>query len=1163
MNQQESRSFRYAICLIMVCLIEWIAAGFVLGESLETGFLRPPEDARPWVYYFIMDGNFSREGITADFEAMQNAGLGGMIFMEVDAGIPKGPVKFMSAEWREIFKHAVFEAQRLGLQITLNAGPGWTGSGGPWVEPEQSMQHLVASEIGVTGPMNFDGVLAKPIPRKPFFGEGGIPADLEKAYKEFYRDVAVLAFPTPSEKLTIQDIDEKALYFRAPYSSQPGVRPFFESKADYPPVNPTAIIHSTQIVDLSDLLSSEGHLQWQVPAGNWTILRFGRTSTGQNTRPAPEAGLGLECDKFDAAALDAHFEAFVGSLLKTVGTPNRNRAGWTSLHIDSWEMSSQNWTAKFREEFYNRRGYNPLRFLPVLTGRIVDSVEISERFLWDLRKTAQDLVLENHAARLKELAAQHNLGLSIEPYDMNPAGDLSLGAAADVPMCEFWAKGYGFDTEFSCIEAVSIAHTNGRPIVAAEAFTSDDRERWLLYPGAIKSQNDWAMCTGINRIVFHRYQHQPQPDHRPGMTMGPYGVHWERTQTWWEMAKAYHEYLARCQWMLRQGKPVVDLCLLAPEGVPHVFRAPKSATRGNPSDRLGYNFDGCAPEALVERMSVKDGRLVLPDGMSYRILVLPAVETMTPALLTKIKQLVEAGATVIGTPPRKSPSLSDYPSCDEKIQSMAREIWGNEKSPKDTTERRFGKGRIFWGGPIGQSSPPRSKLQTTLAQAKWIWYSEGNPAVSAPVARRYFRRIVELDSTQPIASAQIALTADNSFDLWINGQRVGAGDNFHQNYEFDVAAMLKPGANVLAVAADNGGDKPNPAGLVGCLIIEYADGGTTTFVTDTEWQAASKANGNWMIHPAPQAGWNSAMDLGTFSMAPWNKNPDAKPEPESYPEYRVMADVLAKMGAVPDFESEVSLRYIHRIDGETDIYFVANPQNQPVTTKAVFRVTGKQPHLWNPITVERRLLPEFVEQNGRTIIPIEFAANQSFFVIFRKGEDKKPIAGTNFPQWTQLSEIPGPWEVRFEPNHGSPEQATFDTLIDWANHTRLEIRHFSGVATYTAQFTCNPLPEDKSNQRVYLDLGRVEVMAQIQLNGRDLGIVWTPPMRVEATAALKTGMNILEIRVANLWPNRLIADSALPQDKRITRTTWNPFSSATPLLPSGLLGPVTLLGRQD
>ena len=671
------------------------------ADELARGFAAPPDSARPWVYWMWMDGNLSRDGITADLEAMKRAGIGGVIICEVNVGVPRGPVEFMGPEWRRLFVHVVREAERLGLEITLNAGPGWTGSGGPWVKPELSMQHIVASATPVSGPRRFDGVLPRPERRPGFFGDGLLPPDLEKIKNDYYRDVSVLAFPTPPAAGAIPDIDEKALYVRAPYSSQPGVRPFLPSPADYPPAAPGSAVDPARVVDLTPQLAPDGRLAWDVPEGDWTILRFGCTSTGATTRPAPDPGLGLESDKLDKAALDAQFDAFVGALLREVGPRPASSgagpaAGWTMLHIDSWEMGAQNWTAAFREEFLRRRGYDLLPYLPAVTGRVVGGSEIAERFLWDLRQTANELVLENHAAHLKELGRRHGFGLSIEPYDMTPCADLSLGAVADVPMGEFWL--HGFNTFHSVIQAVSIAHTCGRPVVGAESFTSGDAEKWLAHPGSIKPLGDWALAAGINRIVFHRYQHQPWLDREPGMTMGPYGVHWERTQTWWDMAPAYHAYLSRCQFMLRRGLPVADILYLAAEGAPHVFRAPASATRGDPPDRLGYNFDACAPETLLARVAVEDGRLVLPDGMSYRVLVLPERETMTPALLRRVKELVEAGATVIGPRPRKSPGLSGYPECDAEVESLADAVWGSIDGER-VTEHKFGRGRVIWERP--------------------------------------------------------------------------------------------------------------------------------------------------------------------------------------------------------------------------------------------------------------------------------------------------------------------------------------------------------------------------------------------------------------------------------------------------------------------------------
>ena len=328
----------------------------------------------------------------------------------------------------------------------------------------------------------------------------------------------------------------------------------------------------------------DGRLDWDVPAGKWTILRFGRTSTGANTRPAPMPGLGLECDKFDKAALDAHFDAFVGTLLREIGPRTQSRdAGWNMLHIDSWEMGAQNWTGRLP------RGVPPpprLRSVAVTSRRspaaVVDSPEISERFLWDLRQTVAGTGHREPRAAPERPGPPARLRALHRTLRHEPCADMSLGAVADVPMCEFWL--YGFNTSFSVFEAASIAHTCGRPIVAAEAFTSSDTERWQAHPASMKALGDWAFCAGVNRFVFHRYQHQPWLDQRPGMTMGPYGVHWERTQTWWDMAPAYHQYLARCQFMLRQGLPVADVCLpgrrrraprLPPAALGHARRSPR------------------------------------------------------------------------------------------------------------------------------------------------------------------------------------------------------------------------------------------------------------------------------------------------------------------------------------------------------------------------------------------------------------------------------------------------------------------------------------------------------------------------------------------------------------------------------------------------------------
>jgi hypothetical protein len=673
-------------------------------EQLRAGFLNPPPSALPGVYWYFMDGNLSAQGMTEDLESMKKAGIGNVIFLEVNLGVPLGKVDFLSDEWYDLFKHAVDECKRLGIRMTLGIGPGWAGSGGSWVAPAESMQHLVSSTTEVSGSINGKIKLPIPLPKKPYFGEGSFNPTLKKEWQDFYEDVAVLAFPTPAINKKIDDIDDKALYYRAPYSSAAHVQPFLPDVVNQEAVPKNAVISKSEVIDLTDKLQPDGTLSWKVPKGNWTIMRFGRRNNGAVTRPAPLQGLGFESDKFDTVALNKHLDHYVGKMIARIGPIDTNSIGGLKfLHIDSWEMGSQNWTSLFRQEFIKRRGYDPLPFYPVYAGNIIDSREISERFLWDLRQTSQELVLDYHAGQVKKYSHRNHLGLSIEPYDMNPTADLELGAVADIPMCEFWSKGFGFNTSFSCIEATSIAHISGEPVVQAEAFTAGPEEAWRQYPGSMKDQSDWAFAMGINRFFYHTFEHKPLADSLlPGMTMGPYGVHWDRKQTWWPMVADYHNYVSRCQFVLQQGRSVADILYLTPEGAPMIFTPPPSSLTGNDTipDRRGYNFDGCSPGQL-HQASVKDGQVVFPGGATYRLLVLPYFKSMTPALLKKIQSLVKDGATVICAPPLQSPSLTGYPTCDQEIQSIAKLIWGDLKSPAVQTSHPYGKGRIIWGGNIG------------------------------------------------------------------------------------------------------------------------------------------------------------------------------------------------------------------------------------------------------------------------------------------------------------------------------------------------------------------------------------------------------------------------------------------------------------------------------
>jgi hypothetical protein len=1116
------------------------------ASDLTKDFVTPPDSARPGVYWYFMDGNLSREGMTRDLEAMKRAGIGHALYLEVNLGMPRGPVTYMSEEWQGLYAHAVHEADRLGMQIMLGTGPGWCGSGGPWVKAEESMQHLVGSRTDVAGPGPFTQKLPVPPPCKPHYD------------KSFFKDVCVLAFPTPAPAEEIPDLNEKALYERAPFSGA-HQRPYLEMPVDYPVAPAGTTIPLDQIIDLTSRLRPDGSLDWQIPFGKWTVMRFASRNNGSMSNPAPQPGLGFECDKWNPVAVAHHLQNYAGKLLQKVGSQQPGR-GWTYLHSDSWEMGAQNWTPKFREEFQKRRGYDPQPFYPCYSGLFVGSREKTERFLWDLRETGRELIVENYAEALKSYAHKNGMSLSIEPYDMHPGNDFDLGAVADMPQCEFWHK--GFDTTYSVEEAASVAHVLGRSVLAAESFTSVDE--WQAYPANIKNQGDWAFSLGVNRFTYHTFAHKPD-ETRPGMQMSIYGVHWDRGQTWWPMADAYHRYISRCSEMLRQGRSVADVLYLMPEGAPNVFQPPLSASdkTGGFPERKGYNYDGCSATALMKLASVRNGSVVFPGGASYRLLVLPNRPTMTPELAAKLESLVKAGATVVGPAPRKSPSLVNFPKCDDAVAAQAKMVWGALDAPAAQTARAYGQGRVIWGGTLNGKAPK----DLPIAAAQWVWYPEGQPAQSAPAGPVFFRRDVALAPNQELVSARLEATADNSFTAFVNGVPVGNGGDWSTLFGFDIAPQLKSGANRIAIRAVN--TEAGPAGLVCAMELKFADGSCKVISTDHQWAVSQTESADWQTAAATGNAWKPAGVLGPAGMGPWNmRTIDAA---DFYAPYDLTAAILKEAGVPEDFTAAGPVRYAHRSTEDREIYFVANRSEKPVQADCVFRVAGRLPELWHPQTGEMRSLPEFKAEKNTTAIPLRFEPYESYFVIFPTTPSAAASkAKSNFADMVSIATLEGAWDVAFDPALGAPAQARFEKLEDWTQRPEEGIKYYSGIATYRKTFD---LPKAEAlNFQVLLDLGVVNAMARVRLNGQDCGVAWTAPWRVDISKALKPKGNALEIEVVNLWPNRMLGDAKHPDQKPYAQTTHHPYAAGQPhandpLLASGLLGPVvvetTMTSKED
>lgn len=998
---------------MLFLLVLWSASPVLLAsDDLAQKFAEPQNSSRPWVWGHWLNGSVSKESITTQLAAIQRVGLGGVTMFDVSqSGIPPGPHNYLDAGWQELFAYEIAEAKRLGIEVMSANGAGYSGNGGPWITPELASQKIVESAIRVRGRQQFSGKL--PLP--PAIGN-------------FYRDVAVLAIKETDAQANyrIEGLDMKRLVWTN-YIKWTGTR----SATLEATVPSKHCISPNNIVNLTGKMKEDGWLDWNVPSGSWTILRFGHTWTGQNTLPAPPAGLGPECDKLDQRGIQAHFGHVMQRMIELAG-PEAGKTFHT-LFVDSWEAGGQNWTEKMPQEFQRRRGYDIIPFLPVMTGRVVGDLQTSERFLYDLRQTVSELCTENFWGEMQRLCHQRGMRLAVEPY-ITTGNDLDAANFTDEPMGECWAIPNGPITDYrqTIKSAASAANLNGKSIVGVEAFTSTAQERWQSHPATLKALGDQMFCLGANRLQMHRFAMQLFPQLKPGMMMGGWGQQYDSTQTWWEWTKPWHDYLARCQFLLRQGPVVADVLEVVPE---------EPLYRFEPKPIDGFDYDACGPD-MFKRIRMCDGLPGVPDGPRYQLITVDHSGTMTLARLQQIRALVVNGANVLCAPPQATPGLENGRQSDEKLRALAAEIWGNPRE----TERTLGKGRIFSG-----------------------------------------------------------LTA---------------------------------------------------------------------------------------------------------------------------------VEALARIGVKPDFTGPTNITWIHRASREGDFYFIASAAQQPATIHCTFRIHGKPAELWDPETGAIRPLDTWPADGQRTTAPIPLGPSGSAFVVFRAGIPVSPTitsisrdGALIFPasasvnktssvcngielavatngqrnclvnvsgdylirfadggnkefknvQVPAASQIDGPWTLTFPADSGVTQPLKLDELSSWSANPDDNVKHFSGTAIYQNHFT---LTEIKS--RVWLDLGRVEVMARVSVNGRELATLWKPPYRVDITDAVKAGDNALKISVVNLWVNRLIGDAALPEDSerdkngrlkswpqwamdgkpsptgRRSFVTFPLWKSDEPLKDSGLMGPVTL-----
>ena len=918
-------------------------------NNLEAHFKNPPHEARPQAWCWWLQTPTNNEAITRDLEEMKAKGLSGC--MVLDGGVgpfgsnkwkkktiigeieiryeetdeykggtltqPDGKMETWSREWRDKVRFASKEAGRLGLDLGVFIGP--AGCAAPWVSPEYGQQEIVWNKTLVKGGEVVSLNLPEPINEKA--ANQRTNKITAEARLSNYNDIAILAVPTK------------------------------------------AFINPQDVIDLSHRVERTGNLKWHAPSGEWTIYRFGYRPTGRNLNGV------FYIDHLSKEVFDKHWENTVALLLNEMSV--EERIAFKYVECDSWEAGDPNWTKYFPQEFQERRGYDLLKYLPILAGEKVGTKEKSAHFINDYRQTISDLIAENHYARQREVANANGLSSYAEaagPHQFQ-ADLLKCVGHCDVAMGEFWMPSPHREKpegRFLVREAATAAHIYGKKRIFAEAFTSVG-PNWEVSPFEMKAAVDQAFCDGLNWICFHTFTHRPSITEVPGFTHSA-GTHFDRTNTWWDQSAPFVDYLSRCSYMLQQGLFVADVLFYKGNGIRQSGTAVVwEDGMKNPPSTLGkgYDYDKCNEEVLLSRLSVKDGRLVLPDGMSYRVLALDMHTKVSLKALRKIVELTEQGATIVGEAPLALLGINDDL---EEYNKLVKSIWGRS----NTSKQKIGLGRVVWDTSI--------------------------------------------------------------------------------------------------------------------------------------------------------------------------------------------REVLQNQNILPDFEcSGLSdtgvVDFIHRKTEDADIYYIASRWQPVENVECTFRVSDKQPELWNPVTGETRMLTNFKVENGRTVIPMEFGPCGSYFVVF-----KEPItvqnSASNWPVFKSVQQIDGDWELRFDKNWGGPESVVIADLIDWSQHENPGIKYYSGTATYYKTFDLDTLNKD---DELYLDLGKVHELAQVRLNGVDLGVAWTKPYRVHITSHIKPKGNKLEIEVVNLWPNRLIGDEFLTEEERFTQTNIRKFTKATQLLPSGLIGPIHIM----
>jgi (4-O-methyl)-D-glucuronate---lignin esterase len=859
------------------------------SNALREGFASPPQNAKLRCYWWWLNGNTTQAAILRDLTAMKAKGYGGAILVDANGAdqggnhsVPAGPL-FASPQWIKLYLYALRTAQKLGLEISLNASSGWN-LGGPTVRPEDAAKVLTFSRTIVNGG-----------------GAQTLHLTMPPVKNGLYRQIAVLAYPLrhgsalpgdpASGRRAILDLDRKTT------AKDTGISMPRSSSAmrELPPLSDEEDTRAADVIDLSTHTSGGSTLQWNFPAGTWEVLRIGYTDSGALVSTSSGAWQGLMMDYMSRTAFDHYWSAVLQPLIVAakpyVGTSLRY------LVEDSWEeLGGENWTEGFREQFRSHRGYDPLPYLPALAGRIVDDRQTTNRFLYDLRRTVADLVVENHYDYFAALAARDGLGTHPEsggPHGV-PIDALETFRKSSFPQTEFWAMSDRHrvrdDERFFVKEASSAAHIYGKPYAAAEAFTSLGLP-WSESPGLnLKPTFDQALTEGLNRIYWHQFTSEPSAFGLPGREYFA-GTHLNPNTTWWKQAGPILRALNRAQFLMQQGRSVSDLLYYNGEQVPEFARLKSD----DPAHLLpGYDYDVTSQDALLHRMIATPAGIETPEGLHYRALALPRSGSVSLASLIWIEKYVRGGGWLIG--PRPQGALGMLSAEDEKrYLDIVERMWHGCESG---TTIAYGAGRIYCSSNAhaallsfgvspdleveGQAQLDFVHRQTSGADIYFVRNEQSAPA-QAVLSFRIRNRVPELwqmDSGQ-ITAAPVYRQ---------NGPRTDVPLSFPPHGSVFIVFEHAPGTHAVRIMKDNVEVFPSilpgagifgspKAGIAatnpGVYTVDFSNGSSRRFTVAAVAQTA-RFHPQWTLAFPPHLGAPASIPVDKFSSWTQSSNPGVR-----------------------------------------------------------------------------------------------------------------------------------------------------------------------------------------------------------------------------------------------------------------------------------------------